>query len=213
HPVLTIVCGKCCERQAANGWRDSKPVPLAENRARRTKDGGVVDEPHASFAEQLCRSAGTRDLRLIEQAACDARELLCSRFFTETDGLDAGRDLESLRAAERIVRGSGNRTMDFLQQVHLLGEGGIAERAARGGRTGNPGDLTGEHAPIPTPAHVHIRHLRGEVVFALTHLKCRLHAVIAEHVAKREADAAAQETSAAAAARRQVRLHYAIERQ
>src|SRR4029078_4002634 len=84
HPVLTIVCGKCCERQAANGWRDSKPVPLAENRARRTKDSAVVDDPHASFAEQLCRSAGTRALRLTEQAACDARELLCSRFFSET---------------------------------------------------------------------------------------------------------------------------------
>src|SRR5262249_48920455 len=131
HPVLTIVGGEGRECQPAKGWRDGKPVALAKNRARRPKDGCVVNERRASFAEQLRGSAGTLDRRLIEQTAVGARELLGSRFFTETDRLDAGPDLEALRAVERIVRGSADRTMDLLQQLHLLGDRGIAKRAAR----------------------------------------------------------------------------------
>ena len=148
----------------------------------------------------------------MHQPAGEARVLARQGLRTESDGLQAAGQFETFGAAERIHGDAVNLAVHFPAQIGLAHECGFADRAVRDRRAGgHPGHLTREHAPIPASASVQIGDLIGEIVSALPHLQRRLHVLIAQHVAEREADTAAQRTSPPAAARGHVRLHHAIE--
>src|SRR5258705_5784586 len=69
-----------------------------------------------------------------------------------------------------------------------------------------PRHLTADQRPIPSRPHVDVGGLDREVILVRSGLHRGLQLLIAEHVAKSQADAATDETSDTAAASRQVRF-------